>query len=221
QIASEEESHEQLDVSIFSGNLRLDDLDNARDCYTLSDGNNFKVCSNNFFLDKSKAPGGKPLLELVAANLFKDTKRMDNVARRSGCAAQVASERGHFSIIFNLHVPGSTHYSKVFYFVPKEFVPGSLMQRFVDGYDDFQNCRLELIPSVPKGSWIVRQSIGSTACLLRKSIDFNYIRRHNYLEIDVDIGSSTVTKGVLGLVIGVITTVVVDIAKIIISFSSK
>lgn len=49
-----------------------------------------------------------------------------------------------------LQVPGSTHYSMVFYFVTKELVPGSLLQRFVDGDDEFRNSRLKLIPSVPK-----------------------------------------------------------------------
>lgn len=47
-------------------------------------------------------------------------------------------------------VPGSTHYSMVFYFVTKELVPGSLLQRFVDGDDEFRNSRFKLIPSVPK-----------------------------------------------------------------------
>ncbi|GER30302.1 enhanced disease resistance 2 [Striga asiatica] len=210
--ASEEEPQEQVDVSIFSGNIRRDDQDNARDCYTLSDGNNFRVRGKNFCQDKSKTPGGKHLMDLVAVDWFKDTKRMDDVARRNGCAAQVASEKGLFSIVFNLQIPGSTHYSMVFYFVAKEIVSGSLLQRFVDGDDDFRNSRLKLIPSVPKGSWIVRQSVGSSACLLGKSVDCNYIRGTNYLEVDVDIGSSTVAKGVLGLVIGVIKTLVVDMA---------
>lgn len=38
----------------------------------------------------------------------------------------------------------------VFYFVTKELIPGSLLQRFVDGDDEFRNSRLKLIPSVPK-----------------------------------------------------------------------
>ena len=33
---------------------------------------------------------GKYLMELVAADWFKDTKRMDDVAKRKGCAAQVS-----------------------------------------------------------------------------------------------------------------------------------
>lgn len=49
-----------------------------------------------------------------------------------------------------LQVPASTHYSMVFYFVMKDLVPGSLLQRFVDGDDEFRNSRLKLIPSVPK-----------------------------------------------------------------------
>ncbi|XP_047973259.1 protein ENHANCED DISEASE RESISTANCE 2-like [Salvia hispanica] len=206
----------ELDMNFYFGNLRRDDQENARNCWTLSDGNNFRVRGKNFCSDKSKTAGGKHLMDLVATDWFKSTKRMDHVAKRLGCAAQVAADRGLFSIVINLQVPaGSTQYSMIFYFVTKNLVPGSLLQRFVDGDDEARNSRLKLIPSVPKGSWIVRQSVGSTPCLLGKSVDCTYIRGSSYLEIDVDIGSSTVANGVLGLVIGVITTLVVDMAFIL------
>nr|XP_043635234.1 protein ENHANCED DISEASE RESISTANCE 2-like isoform X1 [Erigeron canadensis]XP_043635235.1 protein ENHANCED DISEASE RESISTANCE 2-like isoform X1 [Erigeron canadensis]XP_043635236.1 protein ENHANCED DISEASE RESISTANCE 2-like isoform X1 [Erigeron canadensis] len=213
--AVQEEPVVQIDLSSFSGSLRRDDNESARDCWRISDGNNFRVRSKRFCYDKSKMPGGKHLMDLVAVDWFKDTKRMDHVARRPGCAAQVAAEKGHFSLVFNLQVPGSTNYSMIFYFVTPELVPGSLVQRFVDGDDEFRNSRMKLIPSVPKGSWIVRQSVGSTPCLLGKAVDCNYIRGANYLEVDVDIGSSTVANGVLGLVIGAITSLVVDMAFLV------
>ncbi|KAM7510660.1 hypothetical protein LguiB_009535 [Lonicera macranthoides] len=213
--AIEEEPTDQIDLSCFSGNLQRDDLESGRDCWRICDGNRFRVRSKNFSKDKSKIPGGKYLLDLVAVDWLKDTKRMDHVARRHGCAAQVATEKGFFSLVINLQVPASTQYSMVFYFVTKELSSGSLLQRFVDGDDEFRNSRLKLIPSVPKGSWIVRQSVGSTPCLLGKSVDCNYIRGPKYLEIDVDIGSSTVANGVLGLVIGAITNLVVDMAFLI------
>lgn len=211
----EEETSDKIDLSSFSGNLRRDDRDNTRDCWRISDGNNFRVRSKRFLYDKTKIPAGKHLMELVAVDWFKDAKRMDHVARRQGCAVQVASEKGIFSLAINVQVPGSTHYSMVFYFVTKQLVPGSLLQRFVDGDDEFRNSRFKLIPSVPKGSWIVRQSVGSTPCLLGKAVDCTYIRGPNYLEIDIDIGSSTVANGVLGLVCGVITTLVVDMAFLV------
>ncbi|KAH9753093.1 protein ENHANCED DISEASE RESISTANCE 2-like [Citrus sinensis] len=169
--ALEEEQADQIDLSCFSGNLRHDDCDNARDCWKLSDGNNFRVRSKHFCYDKTKIPAGKHLMDLVAVDWFKDTKRMDHVARRQGCAAQVASEKGLFSLIFNLQV------------IARQLVVGSLLQRFVDGDDEFRNSRLKFIPSVPK--------------------------------INVDIGSSTVANGVLGLVIGVIATLVVDMAFLV------
>lgn len=34
-----------------------------------------------------------------------------------------------------------------------------------------------------QGSWIVRQSVGSTPCLLGKAVDCNYIRGPQYLEV--------------------------------------
>ncbi|XP_056686970.1 protein ENHANCED DISEASE RESISTANCE 2 isoform X2 [Spinacia oleracea] len=215
KITAVEEPTDQIDSTMFSGTLRRDDNENARNCWRISDGNNFKVRSKKFCRDKSKVPAGKPLMDLVAVDWFKNSSRMDHVARRPGCAAQVAADKGMFSIVINFQVPGSTHYSMVFYFVTTKLIPGSLLQRFVDGDDEFRNSRLKLIPSVPKGSWIVRQSVGSTPCLLGKAVDCNYIRGPDYLEVDVDIGSSTVANGVLGLVIGVITTLVVDKAFLV------
>ncbi|KAH9752935.1 hypothetical protein KPL71_014903 [Citrus sinensis] len=73
------------------------------------------------------------------------------------------------------------------------------------------NFAMKLIPSVPKGSWIVRQSDGSTPCLLGKAVDCNYIRGPKLMLAC----SSTVANGVLGLVIGVITAVVVDMAFLV------
>jgi hypothetical protein len=64
---------------------------------------------------------------------------------------QVAAERGFFTLAFNVQVPATSHYSMVFYFVaPSAPQLGSLLQRFVDGDDNFRNSRFKLIPSVPK-----------------------------------------------------------------------
>jgi hypothetical protein len=83
----------------------------------------------------------------------------------------------------HLQIPGSSHYSLVLYFVTRTLEKGSLLQRFADGDDDFRNSRLKLIPSVPKGSWIVRQSVGSTPCLLGKAVDCSYMRGQEYIEV--------------------------------------
>lgn len=124
-------------MSCFSGNLRRDDRDNSRDCWRISDGNNFRVRSKHFCYDKTKVPvlvlvsfnhflspfffnqylmslfcfiaffplyamkipAGKHLMDLVAVDWFKDTKRIDHVARRQGCAAQVSMRSYLFNFI--------------------------------------------------------------------------------------------------------------------------
>lgn len=60
----------------------------------------------------------------------------------------ILNQKGNLLLMHQ--VPGSTHYSMVFYFVTTKLIPGSLLQRFVDGDDEFRNSRLKLIPSVPK-----------------------------------------------------------------------
>lgn len=52
--ALDEEPENEIDLSSFSGNLRRDDRDNARDCWKVSEGNNFRVRSKHFCYDKSK-----------------------------------------------------------------------------------------------------------------------------------------------------------------------
>ncbi|GJM99787.1 hypothetical protein PR202_ga16921 [Eleusine coracana subsp. coracana] len=210
-----DEPPEKNDLSCFSGILHRDTDEKSRNCWTVPDSKSFKVRSKNFAHDKSKIPAASYLMELAAIDWFKDTKRMDNVARQKGCVAQVAAEKGMHTFVANIQIPGSTHYSLVMYFVTNSLKKGSLLQRFFDGDDDFRNSRLKLIPSVPKGSWIVRQSVGSTPCLLGKAVDCSYVRGHGYLEVDIDIGSSAVANGVLGLVFGVVTTLVVDMAFLI------
>ncbi|KAL0909996.1 hypothetical protein M5K25_020915 [Dendrobium thyrsiflorum] len=211
----DEDPLDQLDLSSFSGNLRHDDRDNIRNCWGMLDGNNFKVRSKTFCYDKTKVPAGKPFMKLVAVDWFKDVKRMDHVARRQGCAVQAASEKGLFTLIVNVQVQRSTHYSMVFYFVSKPLVSGSLLQHFVDGDDEFRNSRFKLIPSVPKKFWMNVLPVGP--CLLGKAVDCTYIREPKYMEIDIDLGS-TVAKGVLGVLgnaFGLITTSVVDMAFLI------
>lgn len=53
-----------------------------------------------------------------------------------------------------MQVPAASHYSMIFYFVAPKAPQGSLLQRFVDGDDNFRNSRLKLIPSVPK-VWLI------------------------------------------------------------------
>lgn len=51
---SEEEPTHNIDLSCFSGNLKRNENENARNCWRTSDGNNFKVRGKSFGEDKRK-----------------------------------------------------------------------------------------------------------------------------------------------------------------------
>ncbi|KAJ0524750.1 putative protein ENHANCED DISEASE RESISTANCE 2 [Helianthus annuus] len=62
---------------------------------------------------------------------------------------------------------------------------------------------------------MVKRAVGTKACLLGKAVSCNYLRQDNFLEIDVDIGSSSVARNVIGIVLGYVTSIVVDLAILI------
>ncbi|KAL6552788.1 hypothetical protein OROHE_008152 [Orobanche hederae] len=65
------------------------------------------------------------------------------------------------------------------------------------------------------GSWIVKQSVGRKACLVGQALEINYFRGKNYLELGIDVGSSTVARGVVSLVLGYLNNLVIEMAFLI------
>lgn len=68
-------------------------------------------CCYFFPLYAMKIPAGKHLMDLVAVDWFKDTKRMDHVARRHGCAAQVSLRSYHLMLFASVLF----HFRKLFF----------------------------------------------------------------------------------------------------------
>ncbi|PKI63857.1 hypothetical protein CRG98_015740 [Punica granatum] len=90
-----------------------------------------------------------------------------------------------------------------------------LLESFINGDNAYRNSRFKLIPYISKGSWIVKQSVGKKACLIGQALEINYFRGSNYLELGVDIGSSTVARGVVSLVLGYLNNLVIEMAFLI------
>ncbi|KAH9296787.1 hypothetical protein KI387_028469, partial [Taxus chinensis] len=121
-----------------------------------------------------------------------------------------------FILVINLQVPAKPNYSMVFYFgANRPIRKGSLLDKFANGDDMFRDERFKLIPSIAEGYWMVKRAVGTKACILGRAVSCSYLRQDNFLEIDVDIGSSSVARGIIGLVLGYVTSIVVDLAILI------
>ncbi|KAH1210078.1 Protein ENHANCED DISEASE RESISTANCE 2 [Glycine max] len=190
-----------IDVSGKFGSLCKGVDENDTNCWTSPSGEGFMIRGKNYLKDNSKVIGGDPLLKLIAVDWLKVDKSIDRIALH------------HRSLV---QVPAKPNYSLVLYYASDRPVnKDSLLAKFLDGNDMFRDSRFKLIPSIVEGYWMVKRAVGTKACLLGKAVTCKYFKQDNFFEIDVDIGSSSVARSVIGLVLGYVTSLVVDLAILI------
>uniref|UniRef100_A0A7N0T197 START domain-containing protein n=1 Tax=Kalanchoe fedtschenkoi TaxID=63787 RepID=A0A7N0T197_KALFE len=206
-----------IDPAQFKGSLHHLKDDNDTNCWTSPSGEGFMIRSKNYLKDNSKVMGGDPLLMLIAVDWFKEESIMDKVALNPRYLVQSeAGKKLPFILLINLQIPAKPNYSLVLYHASDRPVnKDSLLGKFVDGTDMYRDSKFKLIPSIVQGYWMVKRAVGTKACLLGKAVTCKYLRQDNFLEIDVDIGSSSVARSIIGLVLGYVTSLVVDLAILV------
>ncbi|KAK8296207.1 hypothetical protein V6Z11_D05G107900 [Gossypium hirsutum] len=187
-------------------------------CWTAAEPSTFLIRGENYLEDCKKFKAKGTLMQMVAADWLRSDKREDDLGGRPGGIVQKYAAQGgpEFFFIVNIQVPGSTTYSLALYYMMNTPVEDSpLLYNFINGDDAYRNSRFKLIPYISKGSWIVKQSVGKKACLIGQALEINYFRGKNYLELGIDIGSSTVARGVVSLVLGYLNNLVIEMAFLI------
>ncbi|XP_076961066.1 protein ENHANCED DISEASE RESISTANCE 2-like [Bidens hawaiensis] len=186
--------------------------------WAASDPSLFLVRGANYLKDNQKNKAKGTLMEMVGADWLQSDTREDDLAARPGGIVQKYAAKGgpEFFFVINIQVPGAAAYNLVLYYMTKTPLKESpSLERFVNGDDAFRNSRFKLIPYISKGSWLVKQSVGKKACLVGQALEVNYCRGENYLELDIDVGSSTVARGVVNLVLGYLNNLIVEMAFLI------
>nr|AWA44761.1 hypothetical protein SS88P14_000002 [Saccharum spontaneum] len=206
-----------VDPSHFHGTLHRTKSENDQNSWSAPGGEKFMIRGKTYLTDYTKVVGGDPLLKLLAVDWFKVNERFDSVALHPKSLVQSeAAKKIPFILVINLQVPAKPNYNLVMYYAAERPVnKDSLLGRFIDGTDAYRDARFKLIPSIVEGYWMVKRAVGTKACLLGKAVTCNYLRQDNFLEIDVDIGSSSVARSIIGLVLGYVTSIVVDLAILI------
>ncbi|XP_045806785.1 protein ENHANCED DISEASE RESISTANCE 2 [Trifolium pratense] len=185
---------------------------------TDADPSTFLIRGENYLEDRLKVKAKGTLMQMVAADWLRSDRREDDLGGRPGSIVQKYAAQGgpEFFFIINIQVPGSTTYSLALYYMintPLEDSP--LLESFIKGDNSFRDSRFKLIPYISKGSWIVKQSVGKKACLIGQALEINYFQGKNYLEIGIDIGSSSIARGVVSLVLGCLNHLVIELAFLI------
>lgn len=209
---------EDVTVCCYGATLPKDPTCTIPSSWTMAEPSTFLIRGKSYLQDHQKIKANHTLMEMVAADWLTSDKREDDVGGRAGSIVQNYAAKGgpEFFLIVNIQVPGSTTYSLALYYMmstPLEDVP--LLKSFVERDDAYRNSRFKLIPYISKGSWIVKQSVGKKACLVGQALEVNYFHGKNYIELGIDIGSSTVARGVVSLVLGYLNNLVIELAFLI------
>ncbi|XP_019197995.1 PREDICTED: protein ENHANCED DISEASE RESISTANCE 2-like isoform X1 [Ipomoea nil] len=206
-----------LDPSDFHGTLQQGKDEKDTNCWTSPGGSGFMIRGKTYLKDNTKVKGGDPLLKLIAVDWYTLENSITKLALHPRCLVQSeAGKKLPFILVINLMVPAKPNYSLVLYYAADRPVnKDSLLGKFIDGTDLYRDSRFKLIPSIIEGYWMVKRAVGTKACLLGKAVTCKYLRQDNFLEIDVDIGSSSVARSIIGLVLGYVTSLVVDLAILI------
>ncbi|KAJ6798977.1 protein ENHANCED DISEASE RESISTANCE 2-like [Iris pallida] len=221
----EAETYDWLRESVHGGSLRHVDLHTGSNGWASPPGDLFNLRGKKYLSGRrNKSPAGPYLLRPAGVDWLRSNARLDDVLSRPDNRVSLSLRRAHslksFVFAVNLQIPGGRDrscHSAVFYFATEEpIAPGSLLYRFVNGDDGFRNSRFKIVNRIVKGPWIVRAAVGNySACLLGRALTCRYHRGENYLEIDVDIGSSAIAKAVLHLALGYVTTVTIDMGFVV------
>ncbi|GIM10649.1 hypothetical protein Vretimale_14246 [Volvox reticuliferus] len=94
---------------------------------------------------------------------------------------------------------------------PFDFV----LHKFVYGSDETRNKILKLVPHIANGSWMIKQSVGTTPVIIGKALKTTYHCTPTYIEVNIDISANSVANYVTGMVRGATTSLDIDLAFVL------
>ncbi|QCE09116.1 hypothetical protein DEO72_LG10g335 [Vigna unguiculata] len=214
---------EWIDRIISEGAVPLLEPDNCSNGWATPPGDVFMVRGPEYFKTRIKVPAGDYLLKPLGFDWIKSSVKIGEILNdpnsrvRKVIDNEFPGAEKPFVWAFNVQVPNKDNYSAIAYFTTKErVVEDSLMEKFLKGDNAFRNSRLKLIANIVKGPWIVRKAVGEQAiCVIGRALSCKYCTGENFIEVDIDIGSSMVASAIVHLAFGYISTLTVDLAFLI------
>uniref|UniRef100_A0A0D9WTP2 Protein ENHANCED DISEASE RESISTANCE 2 C-terminal domain-containing protein n=1 Tax=Leersia perrieri TaxID=77586 RepID=A0A0D9WTP2_9ORYZ len=243
QAEAETEEQQQKswrEEAISASSLRQVDLERGTNGWASPPGDLFHLRARGYFTGggggggkRGKAPSSPEwLLRPAGVDWLRSHSRLDHLLSRDDIPVAAAFRRARlrkdptaqFLLAVNLQVPGRPDaYSAAFYFAADSPIPAeSLLGRFIHGDDAYRNARFKIANRIVKGPWLVRTAVGGyAACLLGRALTCRYHKGEDYLEIDVDIGSSAIASAILHLALGAVTSVTIDMGFLVESQSEE
>ena len=88
-----------------------------------------------------------------------------------------------------------------------------LLNKFIYGEDDqFRHSVFKLLPRIAEGNVVVKKAVGSKPAIMGRKLKQTYVRRERFMEVIIDVASSSVATKIVRLSLSYAKTLVVDMA---------
>uniref|UniRef100_A0A6S8KGU1 Protein ENHANCED DISEASE RESISTANCE 2 C-terminal domain-containing protein n=1 Tax=Dunaliella tertiolecta TaxID=3047 RepID=A0A6S8KGU1_DUNTE len=192
----------------------------------------FSVRGPTYLKDQKKMPAGLSQFVMAAMDVVEVPEPIQHVAR---FLPSIRESRIPFAIIINLIIPGNPllnivatfateqHPDTILTDTPKHPMEDDhgwqpfdfVLHKFVHGSDETRNKMLKLIPHIANGSWLIKQSVGTTPVILGKALKTTYHVTPQYIEVDIDVSANNVASYVTAMVRGATKSLTIDMGFVL------
>lgn len=195
-----------------------------QDMYRKGDYKEFKLRGGSYLIDYKKvSQTQEPMFPLICMDLY-ETKTQEecfHICSRVENRVNQAQSRGgnEWTFVVNFCLPGPPYYSLIAYFrgdkaMIEDNTPFGKVARpfFFGDSDNFRDSRFKVIPRILDANLIIQMlNLQDKPTLLGNKLKQHYFRGENYFEIDVEVGSNSISRSIVSTMMGVSTSMVVDI----------
>jgi len=230
-VVREEDNQEpRLPPSYFKDGIPFDDLllqsadPGVRHTWDSVDHKTVQVRGEKYMTDRLKVTSSPPMMETLCVDVFYTDTPVMCLSQSEQCPASwLLKERPNwffFTINWrcdSLQVGVTWGCDKTAAdWISTEVAERHLLEAFVEGDDEFRNSRLKIIPNVVEGPWIARKACGTTPAIIGRKLTTTYTcQPGSFLEVNIDVFSSTAARTMLGVLVSVAKRLVIDVAVLI------
>lgn len=210
------------DAVMFKRSVDLENPD--RNSWTPLDVTEIHVRGPNYLSDKIKTPSEPAMMEMLCFDLFYTDFPVPCVSTNKNCKAYWLLKQDPdlfaFTINWRLHpMQAAVTYgfkkSKCDW-IQKNCPEKILIEKFLQGSDEFRGQTVKVIPKVTEGPWLVRKAVGQTPAILGKKLKCNYHEDPGrFFEAEYDVLSTTAAKSMIGLIVGAAKRLVIDVGIVL------
>lgn len=187
---------------------------------------NFELRGANYLKDKKKFTAKPPMFHFVDLRSFVYDKPITHVAatlRPIKDLLEKNPDREFF--VVNRMLPTSPPTAVVTLFVRKQTgeddAPFELaLERYKQCSNEEKDLKLKYICKIPNAPFMLRGAVATFGGFRPVIMGKGYLEQHhfsgpNYIEVDVDVGSSRIARGIMGVVVPQLKKLIVDEAFLI------